>query len=219
MSGVQTGLVLAGGVERPVLVPAAYDLVWSSVVFVVLFFLFWRFVLPKYLTVLDERTERIQGGLEKAEKAQAEADARLKEYEQQLADAREEAGRIREQARGEGAAIIAEMRERAQSEANRVTEQAQRQLEAERQQALTQLHREVGRLAVDLAGRVVGESLGDDDRQRRVVDRFLADLERGDAERAAAAAQAEADREAARRAAEYEAAGRAGSSALGGGTA
>jgi F-type H+-transporting ATPase subunit b len=111
------------------------------------------------------------------------------------------------------------MRERAQSEANRVTEQAQRQLEAERQQALTQLHREVGRLAVDLAGRVVGESLGDDDRQRRVVDRFLADLERGDAERAAAAAQAEADREAARRAAEYEAAGRAGSSALGGGTA
>ena len=43
MSGVQTGLVLAGGVERPVLVPATYDIVWSTVVFVVLFFLFWRF--------------------------------------------------------------------------------------------------------------------------------------------------------------------------------
>lgn len=204
MSGVQTGLVVAGGVERPVLVPAAYDIIWSSVVFLVLLVLFWRFVLPKYLTVLDERTAKIQGGLEKAEKAQAEADARLHEYEQQLAEAREEAGRIREQARSEGAAIIVEMRERAQSEAARVTEQAQRQLEAERTQAVAQLRGEVGRLAVDLAGRVVGESLTDEKRQRRVVDRFLEDLEAGDADRQAAA---------------YAAAGRTGSSIPGGGTA
>lgn len=204
MSGVQTGLVVAGGVERPVLVPAAYDIIWSSVVFLVLLVLFWRFVLPKYLSVLDERTAKIQGGLEKAEKAQAEADARLHEYEQQLAEAREEAGRIREQARSEGAAIIVEMRERAQSEAARVTEQAQRQLEAERTQAVAQLRGEVGRLAVDLAGRVVGESLTDEKRQRRVVDRFLEDLEAGDADRQAAA---------------YAAAGRTGSSIPGGGTA
>ncbi len=205
---VATSAVLAAESEGSVLLPATYDIVWSSVVFVVLLVLFWRFVLPRYLSVLDERAEKIQGGLEKAEKAQAEADARLKEYGDQLAEAREEAGRIREQARGEGAAIIAEMRERAQTEAARVTEQAQRQLEAERQQALTQLHREVGRLAVDLAGRVVGESLTDEQRQQRVVDRFLADLERGDAER-----------EQAQRDAGYEAAGRTGSSALGGGTA
>ena len=105
------------------------------------------------------------------------------------------------------------MRERAQTEAARVTEQAQRQLEAERQQALTQLHREVGRLAVDLAGRVVGESLTDEQRQQRVVDRFLADLERGDA----SAARSQADAE--RAGGGYEAAGRTGSSALGGGTA
>lgn len=208
MSAVHTGLVLAGGAERPVLYPAPYDIIWSAVVFVVLFLLFWRFVLPKYLSVLDERTAKIQGGLEKAEKAQAEADARLHEYEQQLAEAREEAGRIREQARSEGAAIIAEMRERAQTEANRVTEQAHRQLEAERLQAMTQLRSEVGRLAVDLAGRVVGESLDDDKRQRRVVDRFLDDLERGDEQR-------EADR----RAKAYEASGRSGSSAVGGGAA
>lgn len=205
MLSVRSALVLAAeGSERPVLLPAAYDLIWSAVVFVVLFVLFWRFVLPTYLRVLDERAAKIEGGLAKAEKAQAEADARLHEYEQQLAEAREEAGRIREQARGEGAAIIAEMRDRAQSEANRVTEQAQRQLEAERQQALAQLRTEVGRLAVDLAGRVVGESLTDEQRQQRVVDRFLADLESADSERLAAS---------------YEASGRSGSSAVGGGTA
>ena len=177
-------VVLATETEfvRPVLVPAVYDIVWSTVVFVVLFFLFWKYVLPTYLRVLDERADKIQGGLEKAEKAQAEADARLKEYGDQLAEAREEAGRIREQARSEGAAIIAEMRDRAQVEAARVTEQAQRQLEAERTQAVAQLRGEVGRLAVDLAGRVVGESLTDEQRQQRVVDRFLADLEAGDAQ-------------------------------------
>ncbi len=219
MSRVRSLVVASGEEGGNVLLPADYDLLYSSVVFVVLLILFWRFVLPRYLSVLDERADKIQGGLERAERAQAEADARLKEYGDQLAEAREEAGRIREQARGEGAAIIAEMRERAQSEAARVTEQAHRQLEAERQQAITQLHREVGRLAVDLAGRVVGESLDDDDRQRRVVDRFLVDLERGDEERAAVAARAQTDREAAERDAAYQAAGRAGSSATDGGTA
>ncbi|WP_336923297.1 F0F1 ATP synthase subunit B [Aquipuribacter sp. SD81] len=177
MSSAPFAVLAAEGAERPVLLPAYYDIIWSAVVFVVLFVLFWRYVLPSYLRVLDERNEKIQGGLERAEKAQAEADARLHEYEQQLAEAREEAGRIREQARGEGAAIISEMRGRAQAEADRVTEQATRQIEAERQQAVAQLRGEVGRLAVDLAGRVVGESLSDEERQRRVVDRFLADLE------------------------------------------
>ncbi len=204
---VASAVVLASETEfvRPVLLPATYDIVWSAVVFAVLFALFWKFVLPKYLSVLDERADKIQGGLEKAEKAQAEADAKLHEYEQQLAEAREEAGRIREQARSEGAAIITEMRERAQSEAARVTEQAQRQLEAERTQAVAQLRGEVGRLAVDLAGRVVGESLTDDERQNRVVDRFLADLE-----------QADSEREAATTAAAYEPAGPSGSSVAGG---
>jgi len=207
MSSAIAGVVLAAEEYNPLL-PATYDIVWSAVVFVVLFVLFWRYVLPRYLKVLDDRTATIEGGILRAEKAQAEADARLKEYGDQLAEAREEAGRIREQARGEGAAIIAEMRERAQVEANRVTEQAQRQLEAERQQAVAQLRGEVGRLAVDLAGRVVGESLTDEDRQRRVVDRFLADLEAGDADRAAE-----------RKAVDYEASGRTGSSATGGSTA
>ena len=181
MSPAMTGVVIAAKETPNPLLPATYDIVWSTVVFAILFVLFWRYILPRYLKVLDDRTATIQGGIERAEQAQAEANARLKEYSDQLAGAREEAGRIREQARGEGAAIIAEMRERARVEADRVTEQAQRQLEAERQQAVAQLRGEVGRLAVDLAGRVVGESLTDEDRQRRVVDRFLADLEQGDA--------------------------------------
>lgn len=178
--------VLAAEAEENPLLPATYDIVWSAVVFVVLFALFWKFVLPAYLRTLDERTAAIQGGLERAEKAQAEADATLQQYKQQLTDAREEAGRIREQARTEGTQIIAEMRDKASAEAARITDQASRQIEAERQQAMTQLRGEVGRLALDLAGRVVGESLTDEQRQQRVVDRFLAELESGDVDTAQA---------------------------------
>ena len=101
----------------------------------------------------------------------------LEQYRQQLAEARHEAARLREEAREQGAQIIAEMREQAQAEARRVTEAAHAQIEADRQQALTALRAEVGTLAVELASRIVGESLTDEARQSRMVDRFLAELE------------------------------------------
>ena len=71
-----------------------------------------------------------------------------------------------------------EARERATAEATRISEQAQAQIAAERQQAAAQLKGEVGSLATTLAGKIVGESLEDDARSQRVVDRFLADLDR-----------------------------------------
>ena len=109
--------------------------------------------------------------------AEEEAKETLAQYREQLADARHEAARLREEAREQGTAIIAEMREQAQAESRRITEQAHQQIEADKTAALTQLRTEVGPLATDLAGRIVGESLEDDARQRRVVDRFLDELE------------------------------------------
>ena len=111
------------------------------------------------------------------DEAKAEAYEAKEEFISQIADARHEAARIREEAREQGAAIVAELREQAQTEANRIVEHAHVQIQAERQQALTSLRVEVGTLATTLAGRIVGESLEDDERSRRVVERFLADLE------------------------------------------
>lgn len=158
------------------LLPATYDLVWSSVVLLVIAVAFYKFVLPAFRRVLDERTETIQGGIAKAESAQAEAHAALERNTHELAQARAEAARIREEARTEGAAIVAEHRERASAEANRILETAQRQIEAERQQASVALRAEVGTLATELASRIVGEALEDEARQSRVVDRFLDEL-------------------------------------------
>jgi len=153
----------------------------ASVVFALLLtYILTKVVVPRFEATYAERTAAIQGGMEKAEKAQAEAQAALEEYQTRLADARGEAARIREDAKTQGAQILAEMREQAQSEAARISANAQAHLEAERTQLVAQLRAEIGGLATTLASRIVGESLEDDDRARRTVDRFLAELENTD---------------------------------------
>ncbi|WP_248581010.1 F0F1 ATP synthase subunit B [Nocardioides sp. InS609-2] len=179
---MQTLILLASGegVEahkpNPVL-PHPVEIVLSLVVFGILFWLVKKYVVPGFEKTFAERTQAIEGGLAAAETKQAEADAKLAQLEKQLADARHEAARIREEAREQGAQIVAEMREQAQAESTRIIEHGKSQIEAERQQAVTSLRAEVGSLATGLAGRIVGESLDDEARQSRVVERFLAELE------------------------------------------
>ena len=167
------------------LVPHPIEIILSLVVFGLLFLAVKKCVVPNFEKTFAERTAAIEGGLAAAETKQAEADAKLAELEKQLADARHEAARIREEAREQGAAIVAEMREQAQAESTRIVEHGKAQIEAERQQAVTSLRAEVGTLATSLAGRIVGESLEDDERPARVVERFLADLETIEAAQAA----------------------------------
>jgi F-type H+-transporting ATPase subunit b len=145
--------------------------------FALLFYLLARYVIPPINSAMTARQDAIRAEFAEAESAQQKANSAGEELKAQLADARKEAGRIREEAREQGNGIIAEAKEQAQVEAQRVKEQAQAQIAAERQQALTSLRAEVGTLATSLAGRIVGESLDDDERSGRVVDRFLADLE------------------------------------------
>ena len=171
-------ILLAAEEEEPnPLLPHLSELIVGSIAFgLLLLFLSWK-VFPVFEKTFAERRDAIEGGMERAKTAEEEAKETLAQYREQLADARHEAARLRESAREQGAQIIVEMREQAQSEAKRLTEQAQQQIEADKSQALNQLRTEVGTLATTLAGRIVGESLEDDARQRRVVDRFLAELE------------------------------------------
>ncbi|GAA4131652.1 F0F1 ATP synthase subunit B [Actinomadura keratinilytica] len=165
-----------GGHGNPLL-PHASELVFGTISFaIVLILVGWKLV-PQIQKTLEERTDAIEGGLKRAEEVQQEAKETLEAYKRQLAEARHDAARLREEAKEQGARIIAEMREEAQAEARRIVEAAHAQIEADRQQALQQLRAEIGALSVELAGRVVGESLEDSARQSRVVDRFLAELE------------------------------------------
>jgi F-type H+-transporting ATPase subunit b len=159
------------------LFPSASEFIIGAILFFGVFGVMAKMLMPRITKVLAERTELIEGGLAKSEEAQAEAKELLDQYREQLADARHEAARMRQEASEQGAQIIAEMREQAQAEARRITEAAQAQIAAERQQAMNSLRTEVGTLATELASRIVGESLTDEARQSRMVDRFLDELE------------------------------------------
>ncbi len=170
-------LDLASSLTQTPLWPSATEFIIGLIAFAIVFGALSYFLMPRIQQTLAQRTEMIEGGLARSEEAQAEAKALLDQYRQQLDEARHDAARLREEAREQGAQIIAEMREQAQAEARRVTEAAQAQIEADRQQALTSLRAEVGTLATELASRIVGESLADEARQTRIVDRFLEELE------------------------------------------
>jgi F-type H+-transporting ATPase subunit b len=159
------------------LVPNWTEVIVGGIAFFLVFFALWKVLLPRISKTLQERTETIEGGIQRAEEAQAEANRLREQFQAQLAEARHDAARQREQAIEEGARILADKRAEAEAEARRIVEAAHAQIEADRQQAFASLRTEVGTLAVQLASKIVGESLEDEARQTRVVDRFLDDLD------------------------------------------
>jgi len=160
------------------LIPHTAELIVGAIAFTLLFLVLRKFVVPMFEKAFTARTEAIQGGIERAEKAQVEAQRALNQYTEQLSKAQSEAQTLREEARVQGVAIIEDLRAKAQEEAARITAAAHASIEAERQQAVTSLRNEVGALAVELASKIVGEALDDQARQSRIVDRFLEDLEK-----------------------------------------
>jgi len=145
--------------------------------FVIIVIVLGRTLVPRINQALADRQEMIRRSYSDAEEAKARLDAAEAEYRELIAGARADAAKQREEAREEGAQILADLRAQAQVESERIRQTAQQQLEAERSRTVEALRAEVGTLAVELAGRVVGEALADDARQRRVVERFLTDVE------------------------------------------
>ncbi len=158
--------------------PKSYDIFWSLVILVILAVFFYKFFLPKFQAIFDERAEKIQGGIAKAEKAQQEAEEAKKKYEEQLKTARVEAGKIRDNARAEASNIVADARSRAENEAALITENAQKSIESQRQQALVGLKGEVGAIATALAGKILGSKLEESDVQASMIDATINDLEK-----------------------------------------
>lgn len=178
MNDIKLLVSLASAEAPSPVIPHPTEIIVGLVAFSLLFYVLKSKVVPKFEKAFEDRTSAIEGGLAKAEKAQLDAEAALRQYKAQLADARGEAQSIREEARVQGAAIIEELRLKAQEEASRITTQAQASIESERQAAINSLRNEVGALATELASKIVGEALEDQVRQSRVVDRFLSDLEK-----------------------------------------
>jgi len=157
--------------------PTWPDVLWSAVVLLIIAVVFYRLVLPKFMTVLDQRSEMIAGGLEQAEQVKLAAEQTLAQRQQMLAEARAEASDIRDQARKDRDAIVATARTAAEQEVRRVEADSARRLDAQRNEAEKQLRQDVGTLATQLAGKIVGASLAKDTTKKQSIDRFLDELE------------------------------------------
>lgn len=160
-----------------IIIPEWSEVIVGTIAFALLCFVLMKFVFPKMEETFKARVDAIEGGIERANKAQEEANALLAQYKQQLAEARTEAARIRDEARADANGIKADIMAKAEEERDRVIAAGREQLAANRQQLIRELRGEIGELAVDLAGKIVGESLADEARQSGTVERFLADLD------------------------------------------
>lgn len=160
-------------------IPEPYDIVWSLIILIIVAVFFYKFFLPKFQSIFDERAAKIEGGMAKAEQAQKEAEEAKKKYQAQLSTARVEASKIRDDARAEASHIIADARSRAETEAAQITANAERSVESQQQKAMVQLKGEVGTIATQLAGKILGNELSSQSVQSDMIDKMLDDMEQG----------------------------------------
>jgi len=168
---------LASEAEHSPIVPLWQELVLGSIAFAIICFVLMKFVFPRMEETFRARVDAIEGGIKRAETAQAEANELLEQYRAQLAEARTEAARIRDEARADAEGIRQDVLAKAREESDRIIAAGRDQLAAQRESIVRELRSEVGTLAVDLAGRIVGESLADEARNRGTVDRFINELD------------------------------------------
>jgi F-type H+-transporting ATPase subunit b len=160
--------------RNPIL-PAWNELIWGTIAFLILLFVMYRTVFPSVNKALKDRRDNIEGKLERAERERAEAQELLEQYRRRLRDAEDETRRILDEARANAERVRRELLAKAETDAGRELDRARQVIRGERDQAIRQLRNEVGTLAVELATRVVGDSL-DRDRQLRLVDEYIDEL-------------------------------------------
>jgi len=159
------------------IIPLWQELVLGAIAFALICYVLMKFVFPRMEETFRARVDAIEGGLKRAEEAQAEANQLLEQYRAQLAEARTEAARIRDEARADAEGIRQDVLGKAREESERIITAGREQLAAQRESIVRDLRSEVGTLAVELASRIVGESLADEARSRGTVDRFISELD------------------------------------------
>ena len=160
--------------QNPIL-PAANELIWGTIAFLILLVLMYRTVWPSVDKAFKDRRANIEGKLEEAERERQEADELLEQYRRRLRDAEDETQRILDEARSNAERVRRDLLAKAEADAGRELDRARQAIRSERDQAIGQLRNEVGTLAIELATRVVGDSL-DRERQLRLVDQYIDEL-------------------------------------------
>ena len=161
--------------DKKDLYPKLSELILGAIAFAILFVFMAKWVIPRINQTLEQRRDKIQGDLEKAEQTRQEAEKELTDYRQQLAGAREEANRIIEEARQTAESMRKDLTAKAQQEYEQIVARAQEEIRAERDRVFQELKGQVGDLSLALVGRVIGDSM-DEKRQRKLVDQYIEEL-------------------------------------------
>ncbi len=171
--------VLAAEENSNFLVPNATFFV-ELLLFLVILFIFWRFIVPPLTRAMKERDEMNKKQAQDREEATRRLQEAEERYQAALAEARKEASAIRDEARAEAQRIRDDMRAQTDREVARIREQGEEQLAQQRQQVLGELRADIGGLSTQLASRILGTPMGADGPQRETVDRFLAEADGDD---------------------------------------
>lgn len=172
-----------------VLFPALPDLIWGTIAFAVVAVVVYKFAWPSFAATLDERREKIEYGLKAAQIAKAEIAAEREGLASEVAQAHLEANDIREKAQANAKNIVADAQTKAHAEADSIIGGAHVRIAADTEAAKRTLRADVGTMATELAGRIVGEAINDEALARRVIDRFISDLEAEQSKEASAIGQ------------------------------
>ncbi len=158
------------------ILPEINEVIWGGVAFLVLLVLLWKFGYPAMTKGLDQRADRIRNDLEAADTAKTEAQAELARYQEQLKGAREEATRMRDDARAEMDDYKAQRRAEIDAELNEYRERAKAEADAAKTQALADVRAEVAALAIGAAEQVVQKSL-DRETNTALVENFISSVD------------------------------------------
>lgn len=145
--------------------------------FIIVLGVLWRYVIPPVQQAMTARQEMARKLVNDSQEARQLLEKAQAAYQTALADARHEATRLRAQAEEQRREIVDGASTQAEAGVAEIISRGQAQLEAERRQAIRQLKTELGNVAVDLAEKILREALADDQRQQRLIDRFLSRIE------------------------------------------
>ena len=160
----------AGGLS--VILPDMLEFIPMLVAFIILWIILAKFGWPMFNGMLEKRENTIREALKKSEEAKIESERVLAEYKAQLADAKAQSAQLIADARAAGDAVKLDITNKAQAEANDMIAKAKSTIEAEKKQAIAELQSSVANLAVDVAGRLIGNDLSESE-HRAIIERYV----------------------------------------------
>ena len=155
------------------LLPDSGLLFWMTLVFLVVFFILWKWGFPSIIKMVNERKEYIDESLAKAEEANLRLANIQKQGEELLMEAREKQAQILREASETRDTIVGQAQEKARDESARILSEAKAEIESQKQAAIRDIRSQVAELSVQIAEKILQKELSSSAEQSQLIDRLL----------------------------------------------